>query len=154
MKTRLLLLFLGLSAFIGIYIMLTATNTHAAKTEASAVVTLDVYSGKPNPSWPLAATTVDELAQRIDALSTKAADTPEFDGLGYRSVRAVMKTGDGNEVTVTASRGTISVDKAGQRHRFADSGRAFELWLVNTGSGQLKPELLQQVIGNIKAAPR
>jgi len=154
MKTRILLLLLGLSASIGIYIMLTATDTHAARPQPGTVVTLDVYSGKPNPSWTLPKAAGDELARRVDALSVTAPDAPEFDGLGYRSVSAVTTADDGKQTAVTASRGVVTLEKAGQRRRLVDSGRAFELWLVNTGAGELKPELLKQVVASIKPAPR
>jgi hypothetical protein len=41
------------------------------------------------------------------------------------------------------------VEQAGQRFRYADTDRQFELWLVNTGTGRVAPDVLQYVAAEI-----
>lgn len=45
-------------------------------------VVLDVYSGRPNPRWPLTSTQIDELSSRLrDQADAQPVEPP---GLGYR----------------------------------------------------------------------
>lgn len=115
---------------------------------SSAAVTLDVYSGRPNPTWPLSASMTAELVRRLGALTTSSADVADFDGLGYRAVQAELIGGPKGTV-VTASRGVVTLDQAGERFRYTDPGRQFELWLVNTGADHLPSDLLQYVTKEI-----
>lgn len=115
---------------------------------SSAAVTLDVYSGRPNPIWSLSASMTAELVRRLGALTTSSADVADFDGLGYRAVQAEL-VGDPKGTVVIASRGVVTLDQAGERFRYADPGRQFELWLVNTGADHLPSDLLQYVTKEI-----
>ena len=120
---------------------------------SSAVVTLDVFSGRPNPTWSLSEPVTAELLRRLQALDASKVDGPEFDGLGYRAVRAEFQ-GQAEGIVVTASRGIVTLEQAGQRFRYADVGRQFELWLVNTGAGHVTPDVLLYVTGEIGSKPR
>ena len=116
----------------------------AAATPAGAVVTLDVYSGRPNPSWPLSEALTAELRRRLDGMPASKPAGSEFDGLGYRAVSAELPASAGAAV-VTAARGVVTYEGGGERRAYADPGRQFELWLVRTGADHLPPDLLQYV---------
>lgn len=156
MKTRILLSLAGLLAVIGTYVMTTATDTHAARGDstATATVTLDVYSGKPNPSWQLSATHTAELELRLRALQPTTQEVKEFDGLGYRAVSVVIVRSEAARVEVTASRGMVTIRESGQTRRYTDTGSGLEAWLANTGADTVSPELLKQVNASIKSAAR
>jgi hypothetical protein len=47
----------------------------------------------------------------------------------------------------------VTIERGGSWSFRADSGRHFERWLVNTGSGHIPPDLLQYV-NNQMATPR
>jgi hypothetical protein len=132
----------------GIHVM-AAPSDKPTVHASNAVVTLDVYSGRPNPTWSLSEAMTAELLRRLQALEASKVDAPEFDGLGYRAVRAELQDQAKSVAVVSASRGLVTLEQAGQRFRYADSGRQFELWLVNTGTGHVSPDALRYVTGEI-----
>lgn len=132
---------------LGVHSMAAAADKPVINA-SSAAVTLDVYSGRPNPTWPLSETMTAELLRRLGALNASSVDVADFDGLGYRAVQAEF-TGEPKGTGVSASRGIVTLDQAGQRFRYADPGRQFELWLVNTGADHLPSDLLQYVTKEI-----
>jgi hypothetical protein len=119
----------------------------------AAEVTLDLYSGKPNPTWRLSEEDTRALIARLAALTRARAEAPEFDGLGYRAVRADLR--DGGEIAgrVSISRGIVTLEQDGKRAQFEDSDRSFELWLVKTGGGHLSPDVLAYVTKEITRSP-
>ena len=50
------------------------------------LVTLDVFSGRPNPSWQLADADVRQLIERMANRSVPSAEAGEDAGLGYRGL--------------------------------------------------------------------
>jgi hypothetical protein len=136
----------------GIHVM-AAPNGRPAIKVSNAVVTLDVYSGRPNPTWTLSGAVAAELLARLQGLEASEVSTPEFDGLGYRAVRAELQEQAKCVAVLSAWRGVVTVEQAGQRFRYADTNRQFELWLVDSGTGHVPPEVLQYVAGQI-ANPR
>jgi len=137
----------------GIHLMPASGETLLPKA-STAVVTLDVFSGRPNPTWALSEQRTAELLHRLQALEPTKVETPEFDGLGYRAVRVELQQPGNGAAVVTAARGLVTLDRADERVRYTDAGRQFELWLVNTGSDQLPPDLLRYVTGEIASKPR
>jgi len=116
---------------------------------STAVVTLDVYSGRPNPTWRLSEPTTAELLRRLQTLDASKVQVPKNEDLGYRAVSAELQEQTKDVVVVTASRGIVTLDKSGEQFRYADPGRQFELWLVNTGADHLTPDILRYVVGEI-----
>jgi hypothetical protein len=126
-----------------------APNDKPVTTASNVVVTLDVYSGRPNPIWSMAEGVAGEFLRRLYALEGSTAAPRDFENLGYRAVRAEFQDETKGTVVVRASRGIVTLDRAGQRVHFLDAGRQFESWLVNTGAAHLTPELLRYVTGEI-----
>jgi hypothetical protein len=132
----------------GMYAM-AAPNDKPVTTASNVVVTLDVYSGRPNPTWSLAEGMRVEFLRRIHALEGSKAAPPDFENLGYRAVSAELQDETKDTVIVKASRGIVTLDRAGQRFHYLDIDRQFELWLVNTGAAHLAPDILRYVTREI-----
>ena len=123
----------------------------ANANDAVATVTLDVFSGRPNPSWTLAPEQVRELQDRIKALSMPLAGEPDVPDLGYRGVTVTISGSETSAISV--ARGGITLTQGSSAARFQDAGRALERWLVHTGEAQLSPDLLRLVESDLSAHP-
>ena len=97
-----------------------------AAGRAPASVTLDVFSGRPNPTWSLSESAAGELGNRLRDLAPMPGGEAPFDGLGYRSTRVDLRQ-DGKAVVVVVARGAITVRRDGRAMRYADAGRSLEL---------------------------
>jgi hypothetical protein len=126
-----------------------APNDKPIASASNVVVTLDVYSGRPNPTWSLAEGMAIEFLRRLHALDSSKAAPREFENLGYRAVSAEFQDDTKGTVVIKASRGIVTLDRAGQRVHYLDSGRQFESWLVNTGAAHLTADILRYVTGEI-----
>jgi hypothetical protein len=108
----------------------------------AATVEVDLYSGRPNPSWPLTPEEVARLVERVDGL--EPADEAEPPGrLGYRGLRFQLHA-QGREIASGESfEGHLRFqDSAGLRH-LADPGGEVERWLLGTGEGKIEPQIYQ-----------
>ncbi len=80
-------------------------------------VELDVYSGRPNPSWQLNATESEELLQQLSLLSEfEKSKEPLNDGLGYRGFLLSIQGADARDSLPKAIRvfkGTVYLDAFG-----------------------------------------
>jgi hypothetical protein len=99
-------------------------------------VDLDVYSGRPNPTWETTAEEADQLAQALRQLPER--EGPEFPGsLGYRGVvlqgPAVRALGY-ERITALSSR--VLAEGPGVRKVFTDRDRRFEWLAVATAEGR------------------
>jgi hypothetical protein len=126
-----------------------APNDKPVTAASSVVVTLDVFSGRPNPTWPLAEGMTVEFLRRLHALDSSKTTPREFEDLGYRAVSAEFQDETKGTVVVKASRGVVTLNRAGQQFHYLDAARQFELWLVNTGGAHLTPDILRYVTGEI-----
>jgi hypothetical protein len=116
---------------------------------SNVVVTLNVFSGKPNPTWTLADGQPVEFLRRLRELHVSKAAAREADNLGYRAVSVEFQDQTKAAVMVKASRGVVTLDRSGQQSHYIDAGRQFELWLVHTGDSHLAPDILRYVTGEI-----
>jgi hypothetical protein len=113
----------------------------ANANEAIGIVTLDVFSGRPNPTWTLTPAQTHELQSRIKSLSTALRTEPNVPDLGYRGVSVSIRGKESAEVS--AARGAVTVTQGGSVAKFQDTDRQLERWLVHTGEAQLSPDLLR-----------
>lgn len=107
----------------------------------AARVELDVFSGRPNPTWTL--TDVDDAAlrQRLRALPAAAPATLHSD-LGYRGLIVHLQEADASRV-VRIQRGHVRTEGPAPAPDRADAGRALERWLLETGRGDLEPAVYE-----------
>lgn len=108
-----------------------------------AVVELDVFSGRPNPTWTLSEADRDDLCARLAALPA-AAPTGLESNLGYRGFVVRMPTTPA-AATVTVQEGTVHVSGDGADHYYRDPDRELERWLLETGDDALEPQVADLV---------
>lgn len=95
-------------------------------------VTLDVFSGRPNPSWTLSPDEEADLARRLSGLPPSEAP-PAAEDLGYRGFTlsgAPVLEGMASDIRIANGVVTVSgedvrhlVDVAGIEHWLADQAR-------------------------------
>ena len=115
----------------------------ANANDAVGIATLDVFSGRPNPTWMLTPAQTHELQSRIKSLAFTLRTEPDVPDLGYRGVSVSISGKESAEVSV--ARGAIIVTQGGSVAKFEDTDRQLERWLVHTGDRQLSPDLLRMV---------
>jgi hypothetical protein len=98
--------------FILLFMM--ACSSHKTKQEMIITIELDIYSGRPNPSWKMdAKETVDLLKQLAKLYTLPKAELDVQDGLGYRGF--IIKVIDDNKkdeapIIVKVFHGIIKID--------------------------------------------
>jgi hypothetical protein len=97
-------------------------------------VELDVFSGRPNPRWTLAARRAEELGQLLRDL--EPADRLDPPGLGYRGF--VLRSGGAK---ATVFRGVLSVVRDDDIAHFRDA-HGLEQLLLRQARGHGYDELL------------
>jgi hypothetical protein len=120
----------------------------ANSDELNGQATLDIFSGRPNPTWTLSATEAQELRNHISALSTSLPNAAEVPDLGYRGVRVALSSTE-----VTVGHGSVAVETGGKTTNFADAGRQLERWLLHTAQGKIAPDVLKIAEGDLRAPP-
>lgn len=104
------------------------------------LVELDIFSGKPNPSWRLSIEQVDFLQASLKSLDV-SCEKPIAPDLGYRGFVVTLN----NNVRIIIYGGTISIHKK----VFLDRDRKLERWLVRTGDQKISEALKQVVLKEI-----
>ena len=112
--------------------------------QARAVVTMNIYSGRPDPTWTLEGGDLAELMTRLDALPEAQGAPPASGALGYRGLTVSFP--DGQELQTAAGRAAIGAAA------FDDKGRGFERWIVGTGRAQTDGKALDAALAQIDKA--
>jgi hypothetical protein len=126
-----------------------APDDRAITAASNVVVTLFIFSGFPDPAWTLAEGSQAELLRRLQALEVSKVAGDESGGLGYTAVAAKFQDETKRTITVRAWRGIVTLDRGGEKSHYADPGRQFELWLVNTGAAHVSPDIIKHVTAEI-----
>ncbi len=112
----------------------------------ATIITLDIFSGCPNPQWVLSPKQESELEERMNSV-TERTDSPPggiFSGLGYRGVsvqRAESLGKGGFEMFL----GGGILDPGPKSANLKDRGGELETWLVNTAGSVLLPDLMDHI---------
>ena len=118
-----------------------------AGTPVQVRVELDVYSGRPNPTWPLSEAQAQEFLARLAALPVAQQSGEFYDGLGYRGFIVHLTDAAGVEATVRIYKNSISRN-GGQGATYAtDSDRQLERWLLQTSDRSQVDEDLSLALG-------
>lgn len=112
----------------------------------TAHVTLDVFSGRPNPSWTLSEEQARTLERLLAGLERGPLAVPP-DGLGYRLFRVDLSSRAGTAQMVEAYAGTVKRTQAGRTAYYTDGPREVERWLLETG----RPHIPEQVLLHVKS---
>lgn len=112
-------------------------------------ITLDIFSGRPNPTWSLSGAGEQELRSRFLSLPV-AADraVPQPPGLGYRGFVLDFGRVGGAAGQVTVYRGAVSHPGG----VYEDIGRELEKWLLDTAGTALDESLKSLVRAELARA--
>ena len=123
-------------------------------TGFTAEVDLDVFSGRPNPTWPLSDAQVDAFQQKVAALSTAAAQ-PYPGRLGYRGLVVILTSKPGGQLPVTwrVWGGVAQITRGTAVAYYADPQQALESWLLQSGQPFLPADLFATVQADMASHP-
>jgi len=103
---------------------------------------LDIFSGRPNPTWKLSENQVDELKTKLGTFpSAESKSTP---GLGYRGVRLV-NIGKITNIPdrIIAYNGVLAITEKGMTNYYEDSNK-IEEWLLDQAREQGYGEAIEK----------
>jgi hypothetical protein len=111
-----------------------ASPTTSGASPGPVVVTLGIYSGRPDPAWIL---TIDEVAGLDAALAAVAVGTgtPPVGGLGYHGF-SISRPGS----TGVAYGGAVAAPGSGPRAMQADPTRSVERYLLEVARAHVTPD--------------
>jgi hypothetical protein len=96
-------------------------------------VELDVYSGRPNPTWTLTAEEITTLAARLNGLPLSDSPPPES-GLGYRGFLITNpERAGGLPPRIRVAGGVVMVERDGPLQIYQDA-HGIERWLLRQAS--------------------
>lgn len=116
-------------------------------------VELDIFSGRPNPSWELTAAESEEFRKRLRSLPRDESghSAPSDEKLGYRGL---IVTSAGGEVEsferLVVSGGVVLGRGPRGAQMFSDQGRTLEQWLLATGRSRLDADLYNEAFNELR----
>jgi hypothetical protein len=102
-------------------------------------VTLDIFSGRPNPRWELSQEQSSEFLKKISKLETKEnfQDGSDKDGLGYRGVLVEEENVAQKSRKFEVYSGIVNVVENDSSYALDDKGYGIERWLLQTAPNNL-----------------
>lgn len=111
-----------------------------------ALVTLLVFSGRPNPVWTLTAAQEAELLRRIQDLPAIDQPPAETGGLGYSGFALLLAdAAGGTSQRFEVWNGVVRVERDDQFTWLADEERALELWLFEQSAQHIDNAIFNQI---------
>ncbi len=101
------------------------------------ILTVLVYSGRPNPTWALAAAEAEAISVSISQLKPLGGACAAPANLGYSGVEAAFEE-HGRRRELTFIEGVAYEG----RRCWADENRGIERRLIDTGRGRFDPAIL------------
>jgi hypothetical protein len=122
----------------------------------AARVTLNIFSGVPDPSWELTPDQANVLSEKIQALKgDKSRGKWEMPSrLGYRGFTVELKPENTPQSSFYLYDNVLQIE--GSRERKIDSRHALELWMLKTAGPALDPEVrkvAEKDISELKSKP-
>lgn len=118
------------------------------------LVTLDIFSGRPNPTWLLPDEESAGLQERLQAFREPGSRVPSgaFGGLGYRGFRVSHVPGGGqSHPEFHVHEGVM--DLGLQQPRLLSNDRELESWLLSTAGRAISDEVRAAAAAEIKKSP-
>jgi hypothetical protein len=114
-------------------------------------VELNIFSGRPNPTWALLNEQVIELLSKISSLKPTGQIYAE-PGLGYRGFTLRLEEENPDiPRRIDINQGVVIVHYGnGTSKVLEDNGRAIEHWLVKTGQHCIDPNLANHLENELK----
>lgn len=109
-------------------------------------VTVDLFSGVPNPSWELSVAEGEVFLDLLRSLPVKPDAVRMNEGLGYNGlivtgIEPYLK----NCREVVIFNECVLIHQQNQTQQLSDQARNLEQWLFQTGKGRLEPILYQLI---------
>lgn len=112
------------------------------ENESKIKAILDIFSGRPNPTWNLSENQIEELKTKIGKFKPAEPKTPP--GLGYRGVELV-NIGKIENVPdqIIAYEGVLAITDKGMTKYYEDANR-IEEWLLDQAREQGYGEIIKE----------
>lgn len=132
-------------ALVGIIGIMLVGCARVADDRPRIRVELDVFSGRSNPSWELAAEQTSELGTLLRDLPQTDIPFPQ-NGLGYRGF-LLMRVGSGIDLpeSIRVYRGVVETYDGIRSIRSKDLGNRLERWLLNTARPHIDGNLYDSI---------
>jgi hypothetical protein len=117
----------------------------------AVAVEVDIFSGRPNPSWTLSEAEASVFASRRSALQ-QTAPAPRSGALGYRGLVVELLDEPGRRMYIR--NGVIELSDGTSSVFFADPGRSLERWLIGTSRPALGQEVLEAIDADLQRRDR
>jgi hypothetical protein len=116
-----------------------------------AKVTLQVFSGRENPSWSLSEKQIDELLALLNDLP-KAEPSDFQEGLGYHGFQvALTENATEKPHKIVAYKGQILYKTVEADAYFTDPKRRLEMFLLKSGESYLEDSLSKSIKDEIES---
>lgn len=106
------------------------------------IVELDLFSGRPNPSWELRPDQVQELLGFLSGLPLKPGEPADHGLLGYRGL--ILRAGQDFPRILVGCGEVVQEGRDGSLV-YEDTGSKLEKWLLDQAEGQIEPGLLRSI---------
>lgn len=118
------------------------------------IVTLDIFSGRPNPTWVLSENHGEELTERVSAITelTASNSSGPLGGLGYRGFY-VTQVPDSAPAFHAFHVHEGIVDRGVREANLISGNRELESWLLTSAGSALSDEVRAAVEADIKKPP-
>jgi len=127
----------------------TANTNQTATPAATSHVELDIFSGRPNPTWELSTADTATLTEMIGSLpSSPPADLPT--PLGYRGFLMTLDEPESGSVTrIRACQGIVEYQGREIKY-YTDPGKQVERWLMGTARPYIDSQLYDSLLVEIE----
>lgn len=110
-------------------------------------IELDIFSGRPNPTWRMSRADTQTLARMVETLSRSEPKTL-FDGLGYRGFIVTSPTPIAGATTITVQNEIVKLSADNFR---LDPKRTIERWLLTKAEPELPNDVYELAKKEIEA---
>lgn len=113
----------------------------------SISVSIDIFSGRPNPTWTLKPSQEAEYIRHVKALPLVPIPVAsELPGLGYRGLISKLSDNLLSSRSIRVFQGIVQVAD----NWYLDEGRLFETWLLETADSNIDVSIIEMVRREIK----
>ncbi|MDX2138104.1 MAG: hypothetical protein SF123_08405 [Chloroflexota bacterium] len=109
-------------------------------------VELDIFSGRPNPTWEMTAAQAETLTSILREMPTHVGQIPFNDGLGYRGF--IIRDSPDFDIAL-AYKGCVSIERKNQKLAISSGERILDHWLLENTRPYIASEVYQLVLTEI-----
>jgi hypothetical protein len=122
-------------------------TTQEVELPQSGTVELDVFSGRPNPTWTLSDEQTLALGELLGGLEHTGRSAARFDGLGYRGFLVQLAAPESRTISnLYAGNGMVEIETGGEKITYLDPDLRVEKWLLESGKPYLEAGLYDSLL--------